>query len=112
MALLVAAIQALYNSIRVKKSCKGGSPGLVVIGRDSCYKGHGFESRHHILDGHFFTSICCKVCLKRPKINEKRPELAHFLLKKVLHSSNVDTKWPSVTGLANFCQFGKIVYQF
>ena len=54
----------------------------------------------------------CIVCLKRPKINEKRPELAHFLLKKVLHSSNVDTKWPSVTGLANFCQFGKIVYQF
>ena len=33
----------------------------------------------------FFTSICCKkinVCLKRPKINEKRPGLAHFFLKK------------------------------
>ena len=54
----------------------GGSPGLVVTGGDSCSKGGGFESRHHILDGHdiFFILICCKnciVCLKRPKINEK-----------------------------------------
>ena len=52
----------------------GGSPGLVVLGDDSCSKGRGFESRHHILDGHVFTFICCKnciVCLKRPKINEK-----------------------------------------
>ena len=24
------------------------SPGLVVIGGESCYKGDGFESRHHI----------------------------------------------------------------
>ena len=51
------------------------SPGLVVMGRDSCSKGRGFESRHSILDGHFFTYICCKNCndiwLKWPKINEK-----------------------------------------
>ena len=37
----------------------------------------------------FFTLICSKncfdVCLKRPKINEKRPELAHFLLSYILH---------------------------
>ena len=47
----------------------------MVMGGDSCAKCHGFEIRHHILDGHFFTLICCKnciVCLKRPKINEKR----------------------------------------
>ena len=31
----------------------GGSPGLVVMGRDSCSKGRGFESWHSILDGHF-----------------------------------------------------------
>ena len=31
----------------------GGSPGLVVMGRDSRSEGHGFESRHRILDGHF-----------------------------------------------------------
>ena len=30
----------------------GGSPGLVVIGGDSCSEGHGFEFRRHILDGH------------------------------------------------------------
>ena len=32
-----------------------------------------------------FTLICCKncidVCLKRPKINKKRPGLAHFFKK-------------------------------
>ena len=33
----------------------GRSPGLVVMGDDSCLRGHGFESRHRILDGHFFT---------------------------------------------------------
>ena len=35
--------------------CTNGSPGLVVMGRDSYSEGGGFESRHHILDGHFFT---------------------------------------------------------
>ena len=29
----------------------GGSPGLVVMGGDSCHKGCGFESRSCILDG-------------------------------------------------------------
>ena len=32
----------------------GGSPGLVVMGGDSCSGGRGFESQHRILDGHFF----------------------------------------------------------
>ena len=31
----------------------GVSPGLVVIGGDSCFKGRVFESQHWILDGHF-----------------------------------------------------------
>ena len=31
----------------------GGSPGLVVMGGDSSSEGHGFESQHCILDGHF-----------------------------------------------------------
>ena len=31
---------------------KGGSPGLVVMGGDSCSEGHGFESQRRILDGH------------------------------------------------------------
>ena len=47
----------------------------MVMGSDSRSNGCGFESRHRILDRHFFTNICCKncnVCLKRPKINKKR----------------------------------------
>ena len=32
----------------------GGSPGLVVMGRDSRFEGRGFESQDRILDGHFF----------------------------------------------------------
>ena len=48
-----------------------------------------FESWHDILDGHYFIYICCKnrndVCLKRSKINEKRPGLAHFF-KKIVDS--------------------------
>ena len=31
----------------------GGSPGLVVMGGESCSKGPEFESGHHILDGLF-----------------------------------------------------------
>ena len=36
------------------------SPDLVVIGGDSRSKGCGIKSRYRILDGHFFTYICCK----------------------------------------------------
>ena len=54
----------------------GGSPGLVVMGRDSRSDGHGFKSQNRILDGHFVAYNCCKncndVCLNIPKINEKR----------------------------------------
>ena len=31
----------------------GGSPGLVVMGGDSCTEGRGFQSQHLLLDGHF-----------------------------------------------------------
>ena len=42
---------------------KGGSPGLVVMGRDSCYEGRGFESQHHILDGHFSHIFVVKIVM-------------------------------------------------
>ena len=62
------------------------SPGLVVMGGDSCSEGCGFKSQHRILDGHFFTDICCKNCndvyLKRLKINEKEAGVGPFFLKK------------------------------
>ena len=47
------------NGNKLEKG-RGGSPGLVVMGGDSRSEVCGFESRHHILDGHFFTYICCK----------------------------------------------------
>ena len=53
---------------------KGGSHGLVVMGRDSCSKGRGFESRSYILD--------CIVCLKRPKINETVAGVGPFFKKR------------------------------
>ena len=60
----------------------GGILGVVVMGERSCTESCGFESRHRILDGHFFTYICCKncngVCLKRPKINEKEARVGPF----------------------------------
>ena len=63
---------------------KGGSPGLVVMGDNSCLKGHGFKSWCHILDGHFFTLIYyknCIVCFKKTKNKQKKVGLA--LLKKI-----------------------------
>ena len=52
---------------------EGGIPGLVVMGGDRRSTGREFESQHWILDGSFFTFICCKIALmlKRRKINEK-----------------------------------------
>ena len=35
----------------------GGSPGLVVMGGDSCSKGCEFKNQHNILDGHIFTNL-------------------------------------------------------
>ena len=71
---------------------QGGSPGLVVMGGDSCFVGHGFESQHCKLDGHFFTYICCKncndVCLNRQKINEKEARVGPFFSKNICQSIN------------------------
>ena len=40
-----------------------GSPGLMVMGDDSCSRGCGFESRHHILDGYFSHWFVGKIVL-------------------------------------------------
>ena len=57
----------------------------MVMGRDSLSEGHGFESHHRIMDGHFLAYNCCKncyyVCLKRPNINEKEAGVGPFLKK-------------------------------
>ena len=40
---------------------QGGSPGLVVMGRDSSSKGCGFESQYRILDIHFSHTFVVKI---------------------------------------------------
>ena len=53
----------------------------MVMGGDTCYEGRGFESQHHILDGHFlhpFVVKICNVCLKRSKINKKEAGVGPF----------------------------------
>ena len=37
--------------------------GQVVMRGDSRPRGHGFESQHQILDGHFFTYIVVKIVM-------------------------------------------------
>ena len=71
------------------------------MGGDSRSEGRGFESQHHILEGHFFTLICCKILLmfvwKRPKINEKESGDGPF--KKIRFLYNKVTQWGFHTGM-------------
>ena len=60
----------------------------MVMGDNSCLKGCEFESWRCIMDGHFFTLICCKnciVCLIRLKINEKEARVGPFFKKVFLY---------------------------
>ena len=62
----------------------------MVMGDKLCSRGRGFGyggfvSQRHILDGYFFTYVCCKnwtVCLKRSKLNEKEARFGHVFFKK------------------------------
>ena len=67
-----------------RKVSYGRSPGLVVMGETHDPKvlgsNPGTINWMDIFSYLFFVKIC-SVCLKRPKINEKRPGLAHFLKK-------------------------------
>ena len=83
---------SVHCKIELTLVALGQEPWSSGYVRRLMYEGCGFESWHHILD-HFFTYICCKnwndVCLKRPKINNKRGlwfESSHrqtFILKTV-----------------------------
>ena len=42
---------------------QGREPWSSGYGKRLTFKGHGFKSWHHILDGKFFTYICCKIVL-------------------------------------------------
>ena len=41
-----------FEKTKKRMRCLGGSPGLVVMGGDSCSKAHGFKSRFCILHVH------------------------------------------------------------
>ena len=57
----------------------GGTPGLVVMGGDSCSKGCGFKSQHCKLDEHFSLIFIVKiVTFKQTKINEKEAGVGPF----------------------------------
>ena len=62
--------------VRAAKKYSASSPGLVVMGGYSCSKGRGFQSRYHLLDGHFsHIFVAKKLIFEKTKINEKE---AHF----------------------------------
>ena len=68
--ILTIKMKCRARSYKLISQRMGWSPGLVIIGGDSCSDGYGFESQHCILDGHFFTYLCCRncnVCSKRRK---------------------------------------------
>ena len=63
----------------------GGSPGVVVMGDDSCSRGRGFESERRILDGHFLHCFVIKLyCLfeKTKNVRKRGRGWAIFLKKK------------------------------
>ena len=56
----------------------------MVMGGDTCSKGHEFESQHHILDVHFFTYLSVVKFVKfvlKDEINEKEAGWAHCFKK-------------------------------
>ena len=61
----------------------GGSPGLVVMGWDSCSEGRGFESQHHILDGHFSRWFVVKIVVFVWKDENKLKRGREWSIKKV-----------------------------
>ena len=60
----------------------------MVMGDSSCSNGCGFKSRRHILDGHFFTLICCKNCIvclfEKTKNKQKEAGVGPFT-KKIMN---------------------------
>ena len=92
---------------------------LVVMGGDSCSGGRGFESRHRILDGFFVTYICCTncnaVCLKIPKMNDKRGRgWPIFLKKEKLRNLKPFSRKlsNSVTRFGDLLDFGQLLKAF
>ena len=58
--------------LTVNNLSMGRSPGLVVMGGDSCPEGHGFKSLHHILNG-YFSKVDPEFSLTAPNCNHFAP---------------------------------------
>ena len=123
MVALQPTLFTYLDNIFIRKTfcIKGRSPGFVVMERDSRSEGCGFESRHCILDGHFFTYTCRKncnaVCLKRPKINEKQAGVGPFNISSRCHKKQcryiIEWLVSSLTGkhlvqMVTYFLFGRI----
>ena len=52
-----------FSKQKIRQKVLGRSPGLVVMGGDSCSEGSEFESQHCILDGHFSHFIVVKIVM-------------------------------------------------
>ena len=78
-----------------KISCRGGSPGLVVLGGDSASKGRGFESLTHKQDGHFSHLFVVKIVMFVWKDEKKWKEagMAHLEKKSVTYRYLSASKW-------------------
>ena len=62
----------------------GGSPGLMLMGGDSCSKGCEFKSWHNILDGHFLHTYIFVVkfvmCVWKDENKWKRGRVSPFFI--------------------------------
>ena len=83
------------------------TPGLVVMGGDSCPEGRVFESQHRWLDGHFSHLIDVKVVkfVWKDKINEKEAGAGPFLKKTCNHFWYNALRWKTVLSVRQFLQF-------
>ena len=59
----------------------GSVPGLVVMRGDSCSEGHGFESQHHMVDGHFSHLFAVKIVMYVWKDKRNQKEAMNGSLK-------------------------------
>ena len=50
----------------------------MVLGRDSCSKGCGFESWHHILDGYFLFVLKIVIILEKTENKLKEAGVGRF----------------------------------
>ena len=88
-------------SLTPDKKLLGGSPGLVVLGDDSCLRGREFESQRLILDGHFSHWFVAKIVLfvwKDQKYTKRGRSWPVFLKKQFpscenKNSQSLDIVW-------------------